>query len=982
MKTWRDQIQLWVAVIALSVTAVSVMGGCHRQYYRQQADMEAHQLIDQNAHRVARSPSAAIRVEVDRQSRMFNPFDVDFQPMPIDDPASYQYMQCVDGRRGYPMWEAAGFTNTAESPDWWQFLPLDEDGVLTLDLDGAVQIALLHSPGYQRQIENLYLSALAVSAQRFEFDTQFFGGASTALTADGPRRTNGNSSTRFDIGPNSNGRRDFSLERKFAAGGDLIVGIANSIVWELSGPNTQSATTVLDFAFAQPLLRAAGRDIVMEDLTAAERNLLANVRSFERFRRGFYLNVTIGRGLESQVSSNSNASSDSVANATGGGNVGGYLGLLQSQLRIRNQQENISRQTENVLILEDSLIELLTTIPDDAGSILRQQLQVAQARQSVFSSQSSLVDQQASFERSVDSFLRTLGLPPYLCLRLNDPILNRFELIEQNLLSRREQLSALRTKVGALNVTVLKDAEFKIDEETGLPVSTIVWSDELAEALKLLQKELEPLGQFNESLIDEDLPSIAIDINGFEESLPERMSQTADLKQIYEDEKDGICGLLNISELDESIFTLDELADLSEALKESFSKLEDRFLGYEARISKLNTALEEFIAKGGQGYGDKEFSETLRDDIILATQDLLSELGDDVLSLQLIQARARTESLLLPEVDIDPQSAFFVARKNRRDYANAKAAVVDQWRQIEVAADDLESSLDVVFSGDVGNDGNNPLKLRSTTGRLRVGLQWDAPITRLLERNAYRTSLIEYERTKRNFYQFEDSLWQLLRSEVRQLRANRLNFELGRQSIRIAASQIELNADIRASNDARGQGAGPTAARDAISALNDLLNAQNSLLGVFVGYEVVRRGLDFDMGTMEITEEGLWIDPGTINPDNLIGLPGTEAAMLQVACNECCLSGKAPPTTPIYLDPNTFSRGRGGDGLKLSDKPASLNDPGSAMEEDSQLSEPLETQLLESILRDPENEAGMLGEDDLILDSATGEGDLLELDAP
>ncbi len=97
---------------------------------------------------------------------------------------------------------------------------------------------------------------------------------------------------------------------------------------------------------------------------------------------------------------------------------------------------------------------------------------------------------------------------------------------------------------------------------------------------------------------------------------------------------------------------------------------------------------------------------TLRDEIILASQDLVAELGDDVLALQLVQARARTESVVLPEVDIAPEEALEIARKNRRDWANARAALVDSWREIEVMADDLESSLDVVFSGDVGIVGN------------------------------------------------------------------------------------------------------------------------------------------------------------------------------------------------------------------------------------------------------------------------------------
>ena len=114
------------------------MVGCHRQYYRKQADLEVNAILDEKATHVARPPNVAIRADIDRRSRMFNPFDLDFQPMPLDDPASYQYMQCVDERRGYPLWEAAGITNTAENPDWWKYLPLDEDGVLVLNQQNAV----------------------------------------------------------------------------------------------------------------------------------------------------------------------------------------------------------------------------------------------------------------------------------------------------------------------------------------------------------------------------------------------------------------------------------------------------------------------------------------------------------------------------------------------------------------------------------------------------------------------------------------------------------------------------------------------------------------------------------------------------------------------------------------------------------------------------------------------------------------------------
>ena len=270
-------------LLALSILIACTATGCHRQYYRKQADMEAYHLIDQKAAAVARPPNVPLRIDVDRRSRMFNPFDLDFQPMPLDDPASYRYMQCVDGRRGYPLWEAAGLTNGAESPDWWQFLPLNEDGVLVLNAENATQIALLESPQYQEQLEALYLLALNVSGERFQFDTQFFGGAETTLD------TNRGGPTELAFGD-----RNMRMRRNFATGGNLLVGLANEIVWNLGDSSANTTANILDFTLLMPLLRNAGRDKVMEGLTQSERELLAGVRAFERFRRGFYLDITTG----------------------------------------------------------------------------------------------------------------------------------------------------------------------------------------------------------------------------------------------------------------------------------------------------------------------------------------------------------------------------------------------------------------------------------------------------------------------------------------------------------------------------------------------------------------------------------------------------------------------------------------------------------------------------------------------------------------
>ena len=142
-------------------------------------------------------------------------------------------------------------------------------------------------------MQQLYLSALDVSFERFRFDSLFFAGYQTEYTADGPLRNPPDSSSVLTAGtfPATRGIR---MEKLGTTGAELVVGFANSLVWQFSGPDSYSASSVLDFTLVQPLLRLGGRARVMENLTLAERTLLSNVRQMERFRHGFYLEIMAG----------------------------------------------------------------------------------------------------------------------------------------------------------------------------------------------------------------------------------------------------------------------------------------------------------------------------------------------------------------------------------------------------------------------------------------------------------------------------------------------------------------------------------------------------------------------------------------------------------------------------------------------------------------------------------------------------------------
>jgi hypothetical protein len=210
--------------------------------------------------------------------------------------------------------------------------------------------------------------------------------------------------------------------------------------------------------------------------------------------------------------------------------------------------------------------------------------------------------------------------------------------------------------------------------------------------------------------------------------------------------------------------------------------------------------------------------------------------------------------------------ALEVARRYRRDWMNNRAALVDAWRLIQFQADQLQGGLSILFSGDLANVGQNPFDLRASNGRLRVGAQFDAPLTRLAERNTYRQAIIEYQQARRRYYQFEDGVAQTLRGELRRVTANQINFELQRRAVIVAARQVMLNTLID-QEEQRTLTTRVTAARDAVQALTDLLDAQNNFMGLWVNYEVLRYSLDLDLGTMQLDSEGLWIDPGKFGPD-------------------------------------------------------------------------------------------------------------------
>src|SRR5690606_26073071 len=83
--------------------------GCQRAYYRLQADNEVYCLVDTVSERTGEA-EPGFGIEIDERSRMYDPNNPDFPPMPPDDPEAHSYMHCVDCKRGWPCWHRNGDT--------------------------------------------------------------------------------------------------------------------------------------------------------------------------------------------------------------------------------------------------------------------------------------------------------------------------------------------------------------------------------------------------------------------------------------------------------------------------------------------------------------------------------------------------------------------------------------------------------------------------------------------------------------------------------------------------------------------------------------------------------------------------------------------------------------------------------------------------------------------------------------------------------
>jgi outer membrane protein TolC len=252
----------------------------------------------------------------------------------------------------------------------------DRNSRNVLFIDDAIEMAVNQNRQYQREKENLYLTALTLTGERYEFSPQFFAGS----TGSRNRRANGEKTETIDS--------NAGVGQLFTTGANVSVSIANDVLKFLTGDSRKSATSVLSFSVFQPLLRGAGREAAAERLTQAERNVIYAIRDFSHFQNQFEIDIVID-----------------------------YFRLLQQKDTIFNEYNNYQSRIVATKYLR-------------ARSVDREKaLDVNQAEQAELSARNRYINAIVRYKNSLDQFKITLGLPQTVDLQLQD---EEIELLQAN----------------------------------------------------------------------------------------------------------------------------------------------------------------------------------------------------------------------------------------------------------------------------------------------------------------------------------------------------------------------------------------------------------------------------------------------------------------------------------------------------------------------------------------------------------------------
>lgn len=896
--------KLHLLLVAMLFCAAAA-GGCTRPFYRYRADKEVAKILTQKD-QYPRWGIQQYHVYPDPRARFADPTNPDRPPMPPDDPAAYELSPHPQnpGKQGIAYIEGQGYVDLLAAWDAQNRADEDDDPLEVtplapttepeklaasaaaetssrtgfkvppptplapgcraprIKLEQAVELGLINSREFQDRREDLYLTALPVTEERFAFTPQAYAIEQAVRERTGKKTPEGQHNRwRLDS--------EAGVGQLFCTGALLLYRFANETVIELTGPDKHTVSeSFQSLDLIQPLLRGGGRAVTLEPLTIVERNLLYEIRRFARFREEFFVSIAGGGG--GSISGGSFVPTGVIAPAvfspTGGfGNSGifpgivpplrreidglllpatasgrlflngaipapsaGYLGTLLEFAQIDIDLKNIAKLEEFLQLFEAF---------KEGGDV--SQLQVDQVEQQLLQGQTSLLLDTQQYGDSIDRFKLQLGLPTSQPLELDDeplrPLIKqfrRFEAVftqfdaankEATALGDPKLLPRLRAELRRIftSSALVQDTRFR-DE---LPARWREWERLTGDEAR---KRLSKLAEERRRLLDRKT-----DLEQQGQPFPE-----ADRARL--DELDAA--------IDLATFEL----TLRDHEEQRWKNEPDPARRERQQSISFRYVLNAFIQVLGGARNE-------RMDKIQEQWPPLPPLclkGMDLLAVEEYEAQAATAQFALA---------------NRFDLMNVRAQLVDAWRQIAVFANALLGVFNVEYHMDTFTPPGQAKPLAFGNGRNRHQLRFnaEAPIVRLLERNNYRASLIAYQRQRRILMEAEDLVVQGVRGDLRALRALAANYRIQQRQVELAYRTVESSLDTFqappaptpvAAGSVNNAVQAASLTQQLLSAQSRLPVAQNAILTVWINYLNARFQLYRDLELMPLDFRGVWCD--------------------------------------------------------------------------------------------------------------------------
>jgi hypothetical protein len=882
-----------VALLACLLT----QGGCSRIFYRNQADKEVAEILTEKD----KYPDWKLEqyhVYPDPRARFADPTCPDFPPMPVDDPAASkqsphpqnpgkQGVTDVEGT-GYidllAKWDAQNRAEAAADPSKASVytaesglnpatgtsltIPL-KDGKYRnqpsylLKMDQAVELSIINSREYQGACEDVYLTALPVTLQRFAFNPQLFAVAQGLRQYTGSETPAGLSN---DWAVNSN----VGISQLFSTGALLLANFANQTVVNFAGAvRGVTSASQINLDLVQPFLRGGGLAVTMENLTQAERDLVYAIRNYARFRKTFWVAVAGGGGggltgatfQPVNVIANPSFSPNSglgrsglvpgfVATATAPlftiGNPGlqvspgtaGGFGLVQPLIPpvvgylstlLQAAQMAIDKYQIEKLTAFKQLAEAYTEIGDLS------QLQVDQFDQQLVGARKSLVMDQQNYLQNIDQFKLQLGLPLHLLIELDDeafrPINRHFQNYE-DLFNQYTAATKEATNFSAMDLAPKVRGAFR----------RIFTASSLTQGTRFAAEIRGRWGAW-EKLSDDEIKR--------------KLSDLADEKRKILDKK------ADLQVKGETLSAADNQRYSQITAETELGTFEQLMRAYDSQPWKELKTPDAQLRRQQRDYSIlvAAFIQVLTE----ARNERMDRLHEQWPKLDPVCVQGK--ELMHGDLNEALDAAAEYALAHRLDLMNVRGQIVDAWRQLKIFANALLGTLNVQYHLDSFTPprGSNPFAFGGSRTVEQLQLNTALPLVRIDERNQYRASLINYQRARRILQSAEDEVAFEVRQELIQLREYQDLYQYQTQLVELGYKVVENSLDTLAAPPATGQST-DTATRAAALA-NQLIQAQTSLYTaqygmstIWITYLNTRDQLYRDLELMPFDVRGMWID--------------------------------------------------------------------------------------------------------------------------